>query len=377
MAPTSQKDRPISFALDDGRGALTTAALVIRPEDLSKNDPSLQSTQPTFGGAFLDDFGPGLSSIQISGHTGWGAGNRPDGFEAFKSLYDTVWTSWHDKRKAAVKDGLDPNLVKLIFVDTLDDIVCVVAPGNFSLKRNRSRPLLMMYQIGMTVLDERISSPLKDPLNFDRGRAAMPAGLASLQSSLDKISAKAATLRSFIDANVATPVQNFMNLTTSSFSKVIDAVNDARGIVTAEARQLIGISTDLAVVGRNVFHTFNAVAGLPDFVRHELSSVAAAYENAFCVLRNVFRVVREYPDYSSVYGASNCSSTVGGSTLSPLRDSNAFESIIPSVLLPPSVTAEAKAGVDVLMVTDPVLSPLDVTDVAARLIPLNNGIAFE
>src|SRR5258707_14379592 len=140
MAPRSQKadKRPISFLLSDGiTGQKIGISLAIRPEDLTRPEPSRMSATQTFGGAWVDNFGPGLGTLQISGHTGWreqpGIG---DGEAAFILLHDGVYTAWHAKRAAAVKAGQSPDLVQLIYADVLDDICCVVAPLSFTLKRN-------------------------------------------------------------------------------------------------------------------------------------------------------------------------------------------------------------------------------------------------
>src|SRR5277367_3573779 len=74
--PPSQKvgSAPISFIFIDGSIPAPntwTLNLVIRPEELTRTDPSRMTVQQTLGGAWADDFGPGLGSINISGTTGW------------------------------------------------------------------------------------------------------------------------------------------------------------------------------------------------------------------------------------------------------------------------------------------------------------------
>lgn len=378
--PRSQKadKRPISFRLEDGQGGSTTVPLVIRPEDLNRTEPSLQSFVPTFGGAFMDDWGLGISTIQISGNTGWGSGKRPPGEEEFKKVHNAAWTGWHAARKAAVEDGRDVKAVKLLFIDELDEITAVVAPGSFALKRNRSRPLLMMYQISMTVLSDDIAPPAKDPLDFTSiGKPdTIRAGLASLGSSVGRITAAASRIRSFVDGAVADPLHQIMGLSTGAFSKVISVVSAARGVVNDEASHYIGIATDLSLLGRNAFNTYNAVATLPDFLKHEVSAVASSYQNAFCVLRNAFRKVQDYPDYDSVYGASNCSSTVGGSPLSLLADRNPWEVILPSRSAVASVTPEARANIELFKSADPVLRPMSLSELTSRVTAVGSGVSF-
>lgn len=381
MAPVSQKAdrRPISFYLDDGvAGTVTHVPMVIRPEDLTRMEPSLQTVTQTFDGAFLDDFGPGVASIQLAGHTGWNSGA---GWQAtFDTLRGTVWKQWHASRADAVKRGRHPDEVRLIFADALDSIVNVVAPGQFTLKRNRSRPLLMQYQISLTVLSDRLSADLLDKLKLQPDGTAVSdpliKGVTSLQSSLDRIEAAADGVQNWIDASIAAPVRNLMNLSTTALTKVLDVVNTTRSIVGAQARQFIGIATDLAQVGRNLFYCYSAVSTLPDFVRHQVSHIAAAFENAFCVLKNAFRPVATYPDYSDVYGASNCSSTIGGSPASAYANVNTFEFVAPGVSLPPSVAADARVALDRAKAVDFVLSPFSVSEIGATASAISNGVQY-
>jgi hypothetical protein len=385
MAPVSQKadSRPISFYLDDqvSGGSPIHVPLVVRPEDLSRSEPGLITATPTLGGAFIDDFGPGISTIQISGHTGWNLGN---GWEKqFAELRDNVWVQWHSRRADAVKRGRDPNDVKLIFSDALDSIVCVVAPSSFSLKRNRSRPLLMMYQISLIVVSEQLSAVEKDALHIggtgSQRDDSVVNGIASLSASISKIQKAAANIHALVDANLAAPARNFLALTNTALNKVLTAVRSAAPLTSAvgeEAQQFIGIARDLSLAGRNLFYAYNAVAALPDFVRVELSEVASAFENAFCVLSNAFSRVKLYPNYDSVYGASVCSSTVGGSALSPYADQNTFEAILSRTSAAPTVTAAAQSAIARLHAMDPVLAPRNVGQLVSDTSAVWSGVGF-
>lgn len=148
--------RPISFTLQNqGGGGTISMDLVIRPEDLNRTEPSRLSTIQTLGGAWADNFGRGIGTVTIAGHTGWGQGGRPNGLGVFLALHDLVYTRWHAARAAAVDAGRDPDSVKLIFADALDEFVWVVAPQVFTLRRNKSRPLLSQYNIVLTWLADR------------------------------------------------------------------------------------------------------------------------------------------------------------------------------------------------------------------------------
>jgi len=375
MAPTSQKAglRPISFLLSDGRtGTLTSVALNIRPEDLTRAEPSRITTHQTMGGAWADNFGPGLQTISISGHTGWKGGFSGDGVTQFQKLHDTVFTQWHAKRQDAVKAGQDPDTVQLIYADALDGITAVVTPNQFVLRRNKTRPLLMMYQIGMTVIQDGVTVPTVSttPLSGDD---LITEGLNSLQRSIDELSTAATDLRGQIDDNIITPVRGFMDKANTVMTRVVSEVNQTKGIVTSQVSQLTSFASDLAQCGRNVFYTINSISTLGDFAQFEVSRVASAYDNAFCVLSNCIKKSSPYPDYSGLYGASNCSSTAGGSPLSEFYDVNTFDAIMPLRTPQISVSTAARDSLNALMRTDPVLVPMTQSQLLANVSNVNAG----
>lgn len=375
MAAPSQKaaDRPFTFSLADDSGIGASLTLNLRPESMESREPGLQTATPTFGGAFVDDFGPGIGTIKITGNTGWNSG--PGWEEAFRQLRTTVWDNWHQQRAAANAEGRSPDSVKLIYTDRLDSICAVVMPGEFITRRSKDRPLLMMYDINMTVLSYQIAPSLNDPLDLTPGSSdGKISGVKSLSASLNSLKAAAARVSSFVDASIAQPVRSFMNKTNSVLGSVLDAVNTVEGVAGQAARQYISIASDLAQTGRNAFYALSQVAGLPATVLHDLGAVASAYENAFCVLKNAFRVGAIYEDYSGIYGASNCSSTVGGSALSPYLGVNTFEAISNSVSIPVSVSVTARDNITSMKISDPILSPMSIGEVGSRLGQIASGI---
>lgn len=378
--PVSQKanDRPISFFLTGG-GSDVHLKLVLRPEDLARSQPMMLNAQQTFDGAFIDCFGRGIATINISGTTGWQLGRG--GETEFHALHDAIMMEWANRRKGRVDAGLSPDDVRLIFSDKLDNVVNVVAPTNFVLKRNKSRPLLLMYQISLIVVAESLSRDLADPLKAaSEGRGAsvsgIAKGIASLKDSISKISDGAGRVRNFIDNSIAAPVGEFMEMTTGIMNEVVDGVQSVQGLVSDQASQLIGIASDIALVGRNIFYSYNAIAGLPDFVRWEVAGIASAYENAYCVLQNSLKQPALYPDYSDVYGASVCSSTVGGSPLSPLRGSNPFEAILPPATSPVRVTQQARGLINSMRAADPVLQPIGMAAIGNTAATITRGVTL-
>lgn len=383
-APTQKADkRPISFVLHDtSKGtAPVEVGLVIRPEDLTRTDTSRLSQVQTLGGAWLDNFGPGIPALQIAGHTGWGAGARPDGAAEFQKLYDTVYRKWHDLRAEAVKSGLDPDKVKLIFADGLDDFTWVVAPQNFILKRNRSRPLLSQYQINLTWVSDDVKETMDALAALKESDNAITVvakrnGLESLAASIKKVvDALAANITGFLG-----PIQKNVDRLLKMSAKALKAVNSILSSVTsvtgAVSNGLIGIATSLSRVAANVSHMIHSIIALPSRVKAQFMRVASAFENAFCILANIFKPRRFLPNYDDLYGASMCSSTVGGRPISRYDTENPFPALYPVQKPAVSVSSAAGAALSKLMMSDPVLAPLPANDLNAALDAVNGGIAF-
>jgi hypothetical protein len=322
MNPSSQKsgERPIGFVLKDDTvdGLPIFAPLVIRPEDLSRPQASRLNATQTLGGAWVDNFGPGMASIQISGHTGWRGSSSRDGIAEFKFLYDTVFTQWHSRRDNALLNGLDPQDVHLYFADRLDDIVCEVAPQSFTLKRNKSRPLLVMYNISLLVSREGVVVPEFPKL--PSGSELFDLGMKGLTDAVDTITEAIDGIGSWIETNIAGPVRGFMQLTAN----VLNQVRRIQRSIDGVASSLIRVAVNLSQAGANIFHAINGILSIPARIKARLMEVAGAFTTAFCVIKRMFGNLLTMPDYSSMYGASNCSSTGGGRPLSPLSNVNPF-----------------------------------------------------
>lgn len=137
----SQKDAQIAFVVDGSR-----VVLAVRPEDLSWSEPYRLATHQTLGGAWVDYFGQNIQTITLSGNTGWRGGEDGDGAARFDNL-QMLFEDWRGKCER------ERRYVQMMFVDDLNGRTVSVIPVSFVLKRNKSRPLLMMYQIVMHVVD--------------------------------------------------------------------------------------------------------------------------------------------------------------------------------------------------------------------------------
>lgn len=364
MAPPRQKaeERPISFVFHNmATGSPPVEArLVIRPEELTRTDRARLATTQTLGGAWADSFGPSLPQVTLAGHTGWGQGGRPDGLVEFQKLYETVFKRWHDDRTAALSSGLDPDQVKLIFSDSLDDFTWVVAPQTFSLRRNRARPLLAQYQITMSWLSDDVAETMRSLRALQTASAIEEAGLSSLEQSIRAIEAFGDDLRKNIGAALGPTkkaFEEFVHLTATALGTVQRVLAAGTGAVSEATGILMNIAGNLARAGANITRTFQAIVSMPNRIRAQFSRVASAFNNAFCVLRNAFRRRALVANYDDLYGASTCSSTAGGRPISRFSTENPFPLLFPIEAAPVRVTAAAASSLAGLQGVDPALAP--------------------
>ena len=382
MAPPRQKaeERPISFVFHNmATGSVPVEMrLVIRPEDLTRTDRSRLTTTQTLGGAWADNFGPGIPQVVLAGHTGWGQGGRPDGQAEFQRLHETVFRRWHEERAAALRDGLDPDQVKLIFSDALDDFTWVVAPQAFVLRRNKARPLLSQYQITMNWLSDDVAQTM-GALQSQSLSALEALGLSSLEQSIREIEAFAAGLRDQIGAvlgPIKTAFERFVQLTATVLSTVQRVVAAGMSVVSAVTGSLLSIAGNLARAGANITRTFQSIVSMPNRIRAQFARVGSAFNNAFCVLKNAFRRRATIGNYDDLYGASTCSSTAGGRPISRFATENPFPLLFPLEEAPVQLTAEAAESLTALQQADPVLAPPSAAELESSMAIITQGVAF-
>lgn len=372
--PTDQRAgvRPISFLLDSGGSLSDPVMLKIRPEDLTRNEPSRITVHQTLGRGtqgWVDNFGEGLPSVTISGHTGWRPSgvSAEDGVRAFEHLNTLVAHSYHAAKQGAIDTGRDPATVKLLFIDMLDGFAWNVAPMQFVLRRNKSRPLLMQYNITLQAVSTSIDAQSVTAPFF----GSLPSGLGALGNAIGTlmgfvgnvqgwVASAVSAVQGFV-APLADTVRKFALLSTAVFTAVQAAVSSVTNGVRSVANMAIGIARDIATVGVNVFRTISSIAGIPSTVKAALSRVAAAYNEVLCIFSNSLRPRKSYQDYEGLYGASNCSSTTGGRPGSVYLNENAFALMQPE----PSViemNTPAMSSTAALSRTDPVLAPMPLAE---------------
>ena len=324
LPPTSQKagDRPISFVLVDlsvSPVVTNTLEMIIRPEELTRTDVTRATVQQTLGGAWADDFGPGLATINISGHTGWRGGqfSTSDGMDQFAKLKNQVFAEWHGRRNTAVRAGINPAKVGLVFVDALDSTIDLVIPMNFTLRRSKSRPLLMQFAISMIATKGKIYTT-------SSSSSGIASALTSLLKSIANIVSAIGQAINFVKSAIVAPVVAFMNATKAIFSAISNLVSSAESIPLT----LLNTAKSMAQAGTSMFATIAAFPGNAPNQMAASMSVSAEYSNILCLLHNAVNQQVVYPDYTPLYGASNCSSTSGGSPESPYAGTNPFYAVV-------------------------------------------------
>jgi len=378
-APTDQRAgvRPISFVLDAAGSLGAPVTLNVRPEDLTRNEPARATVHQTLGRdttGWVDHFGEGLPSVTIAGHTGWrhAMGTGMDGVQAFQALNYLVAHAYPQAKQSAIDRGSDPAQVKLLFVDMLDDFAWSVVPTNFVLRRSKSRPLLMQYNISLQAVSTSVDNAVISlPFfgNVAGGLGALDGVIAQFTSFEGQVGDWVSRALDFVDrglAPIASTVKTFVSLSNRVLGAVNTVVRGARNVITGTANRLIGIASDLASVGVNVFRTINNIRNLPSDLKAAIGRVASAYNEVVCIFSNSLRPRKTYEDYTGLYGASNCSSTTGGRQDSPYANMNAF-----SLMQPDrggaSFSSSALSSVTALSRMDPVLAPMPFQEVGRHL----------
>lgn len=387
-APTDQRAgvRPISFVLDDAGSLGTSVTLNVRPEDLTRNEPARATVHQTLGRdttGWVDHFGEGLPSVTIAGHTGWrhAIGTGMDGVQAFQALNDLVAHAYPQAKQAAIDRGTDPAQVKLLFVDMLDDFAWSVVPTNFVLRRSKSRPLLMQYNISLQAVSTSVDSGVLQLPFFGN----VFGGLNALDRLMEKFSSFewqvedwVSRALAFVDRGlgpIASTVKTFVGMTNRALGAVNTVVRGAKNVINGTANRLIGIASDLASVGVNVFRTINNIRNLPSDLKAAIGRVASAYNEVLCIFSNSLRQRKTYEEYTGLYGASNCSSTTGGRQDSAYANMNAFELMQPA-RDNAAFSSSALAGVSALSRMDPVMAPMPMPEIGRHLSNVVVGVSL-
>lgn len=369
--------RPITFVADYASGMATSSfTLPIRPEDLTVNRPMRLTVNQTLSKGtqgWVDDFGQGLPTITISGHTGW----RPttsglDGVQAFDKLSRFINDQYPNLRQIAVNYGRDPGVAKLILVDLLDNFAWEVAPTQFVLRRSKSRPLLYQYNITLQVVNTQVDGGIE---KYRPRTGSLSGGLGALAGFLGKITALVNMIKgalSFVKA-LASTVMKFIGTVISVIKAVQSVVSAVKGFITGTAAAVIGVAKSLSMVGREVFRTLSEIASIPATAKAAFSQMGAAFNEVVCIFSNSLKPKKTFEQYLGLYGASNCSSTTGGSPPSPFANQNVLALVSQKDPAPVVLSGSAIGSVKTILSADPVLSPLPANEIGRHLNTIASG----
>jgi len=162
LASIDQTERPIVLMRLNGGLPRWMHWVVPRPEDMSYTHPTRSAAIHTMGGAYVDDFGSGITQISLRATTGYKMGSIQDvtgavglaaGDVMLFNLRDALINAYHQERKDLAANQQDPELVQLLLVDTLNLAVWVVYPREFQVQRNKQRPMLYQYVLSLWGLE--------------------------------------------------------------------------------------------------------------------------------------------------------------------------------------------------------------------------------
>ncbi len=386
--PTDQRAgvKPIAFVLQTPSGLNSPVTLKLRPEDFTREEPMRSNVTQTLGRGvqgWEDQFGEGLPKLSINGHTGWrtAQGSGEDGAQAFETLNELVAHKYPQAKQQAIDNGQDPRQVKLLYVDMLNNFTWVVSPSTFILKRSRSRPLLFQYTINLQCIDTDIDNPLMI-LPFS---GSIFSGLKALNNVVKTIEDMGKEIEGWIKAAVdlkdaaiapfAATVRAFTESSNRIFNTVNSVIAAGQNAINGTANDLIGIAHDVARVGVNLNRTLSNIVNIPDDIKQSFMRISGAYQEVVCIFKNSLKPRKTYKNYDGLYGASNCSSTTGGSSQSLYVDSNAF-ALMDDKKSPVQLSSSAASSVSELGNNDPVMAPKDVAELNRHLTNINNGITY-
>ena len=330
--PTSQRYYNLTFALQNGTDTPFVFSFPVRPEELTRTEPSRTSVVNSLDGAWVDSFGRGLATLTLSGNTGWRYKNNEDGVGSFLTLRDKVVHQWHTLRADNLKNNKKPEDVRLIFIDPINGkYVADVVPMSFTLRRSRSQPLLLMYTLVLTVIDDKAKLPDKNLLEpvvpVTNKAAAMDSifgSIGDIKKGLDDIKGSLGALGEL--GKSAFSFTKSIGAVLSLAGNVIKTANAAKTEITQVGQVAINFAADLSSVGKTVWSAVAAVTTLPIAVKAKVMQIKSAFTNLECVLVNGYKnEVAQATRAISWYGTSSCSSTTGGSPISPLHIVNPFE----------------------------------------------------
>lgn len=290
----------------------------VNPEEFNIDRQERVQVVQTLGDPFVDDFGIGLSTLNIRGTTGWRT--RPgayglDGKATFDALNKKIIGRYHELRLEKQKAGLDPDLIKMVVVNTVDELVYRVVPVTFKLMRNRNRPLLYQLDLSFRIVEDlnnlgssylsRLNDPLGNKLDWqstfvNRIKNKIIPALMWVNEKI--IQPAAAIYKDYLE-----PAVNATIGILSDTAEVLGVLKSGAGVVAST------INSVAQVITRGV----NNVQGLQHFINDlpldimvAIGHLESAWNEVTCYLS---KGAKEswLPDFSPIHGVNDCASTYG------------------------------------------------------------------
>ncbi len=137
-------------------------------ESLEVSYPARSEAVPTLAAAYLDFFGPGVGTINISASTGWGNRATPrgavsvDGGKKAMAALLTLYKQW--TLDVAAADN--PMLIPMTFIDSNQSRVFLVAPDRSGLRitTHKSSPLISRFSLGLIILRDLTNGRVEDAI---------------------------------------------------------------------------------------------------------------------------------------------------------------------------------------------------------------------
>jgi hypothetical protein len=371
-APTSQKHRPVGFAIVEANKPLGVPLLLpVRPEELTLTEPYRVTPHQTLGGAYVDVFGRGLGQLTIAGSTGWRGGE-----EAFV-LVRTLFELWARLREARVAEEKSPDDIELWYLDTLNLRSLKIVPNAFTLQRSVRQPLLCRFHIQCTVIGDLFAqvetTTLKTASDVGNTLVALSSGIAQMQDAAVELETYTHSIGTFAPAGAS-----LARTQTRVVSQVTSDI-ETNGAISSDTAATYQLAVDLAAAGRTLYVAAAAappVSGttLPIGAKHTLARLIGGFTSFWCALKGVQPQLTTTFTPVPLFGASNCSSTSGGRAISEFVDLNAFTEMYP-VPAPPQIQTEASRQMMASTAAlDPLQDAMTFPRAAERARIMTNGI---
>lgn len=181
------RNASVFFRLKQGSSTVAALVLPLKPSRLQMVQASRVQTTQVLGGVYYDDFGFGVPTVSLEGHTGWfassdGAYWSPstgrvspiDGPTAYEYLYSDIYLKYFEMEAASTSG--DPQ-VYLELVSTFDQIDWYVKPvQDFALTRDRANPMVFQYTVSFSMVRDRSglvslvsnTSPAQSSISFSQ-----------------------------------------------------------------------------------------------------------------------------------------------------------------------------------------------------------------